>query len=181
MRRILIYNYWLIIIAWCMFLNRLTLLAILFGLGACVLLMLINRKINYWRMCFVSILSYVTIYLLLIRSNIPYFFSNLYIFLAVICLNLSFTNECLYLFKSKYLKPFLFTMIFSLSVLSIIAFLLPNSLYTLFSKQSLYVMICLIFLPYLIPVAYCIAYKKLINCLKTRQSVKALAMKSQNI
>ena len=181
MRRKLIYNYWLMIIAWCMFLNRLTLLAILFGLAACAMLAMIQRRINYWRMSFVSVISYVMISFLLIRSNIPYFFSELYIFLAVVCLNLAFTNERLYLFKSKYLKPFLIVMLISISVLSIIAYLLPNDLYTLFSKSSLYAMICLIFLPYIVTVMYCLSYKWLLVHLKLRKDINRLEIKSQNI
>ena len=181
MRRKLIYNYWLMIIAWCMFLNRLTLLAIILGLGACAMLVTIDRRINYWRMCFVSVISYVMISFLLIRSNIPYFFSKVYIFLAVICLNLAFTNERLYLFKSKYLKPFLLVMLIGISVLSIIAYLLPNSLYTLFSKSSLYMMICLIFLPYIVCLSYCLVYKWLIKNIETKQEFKYLKIKSQSI
>ena len=162
MRKKLIYNYWLIIIAWCMFLNDLTLLAILCGLLACGMLVYINRRVNYWRMAFVTILSYVTISLFLLRFNISYFFPKIHVFLAVISLDLSLTNERLYLFKSKYLKPFLAIMLMSLSVLSIIVLVLPNDLYTLFTKPRLFAMICLIFLPYLVPMMICICSKELL-------------------
>ena len=157
----LIYNYWLIGIAWCMFLNDLTLLAVILGLlGMCVLLS-IDRGINYWRMSFMSVISYVIISFILSYTNIYYYFENIYIFLAVICLDLSFTFERLYLLKSKCLKPFLAILAFSLSVLSLIALVLPNSLYTLFTKKSLYVMINIIFLPYLVPLVLCYCYKKI--------------------
>lgn len=181
MRKKLIYNYWLILIAWCLFLNKLTLLAILFGLGACAILATIQRRINYWRMCFVSVISYVLVSLLLIRSNIPYFFSQMYVFLAVICLNVAFTNERLYLFKSRYLKPFLFVMIIGLSVLSTIAFILPNDLYSLFSKISLYIMICLIFLPYLVSLSICLVYKYIMKNLYVENVTNRLVIDSQKI
>lgn len=159
MKKKLIYNYWLILIAWCMFLKDLTLLATLLGLGGIVLLMKINRRINYWRLSFLSVILYVTISVFLSMSNIPYFFPKLYVFLAVICLDAAFTFERLYLFKSKYIVPFLVTMLMSLSVLSIIAFALPSDLYTLFTKTSLYIMIQIIFLPYLATLSLCFVYK----------------------
>ena len=169
MKKKLIYNYWLIIIAWCMFLNDLTLLATLVGLGGIVLLMMINRRINYWRLSFLSVILYVTISVFLSMSNIPYFFPKLYVFLAVICLDAAFTFERLYLFKNKYIKPFLVTMLMSLSVLSIIAFALPSDLYTLFTKTSLYIMILIIFLPYLASLSLCFVYKNVKNSIKIKK------------
>lgn len=159
MKRLLIYNYWLLIISWCLFLNDLTSLAIVLCLGGCVILMKINRRINYWRMAFLSIISYVTISFFLSMSNIPYFFPKLYIFLAVTCLDLAFTFERMYLFKSKYLRPFLVFMLLGISVLSLITILLPNSLYTLFTKDSLFIMIGLMFLPSIGITFFLIVYK----------------------
>lgn len=159
MKRLLIYNYWLLIISWCLFLNDLTLLAIVLCLGGCVILMKINRRINYWRMAFLSVISYVTISFFLSMSNIPYFFPKLYIFLAVTCLDLAFTFERMYLFKSKYLRPFLVFMLLGISVLSLITILLPNSLYTLFTKDSLFIMIGLMFLPSIGITFFLIVYK----------------------
>lgn len=163
MKKLLIYNYWLIIVSWCMFLNDLTLLAIVLGLGANIMLLLFARRINYWRMGFLSLISYITISFFLPRSNVTYFFPKLYIFAAIICLNLAFTAERLYLFKSKCLKPILVTMLLCVSVLSIIVLVLPNSLYTMFTKNSLFVMISLIILPYLIPLVGIIVYKDIRN------------------
>lgn len=159
MKRLLIYNYWLLIISWCLFLNDLTSLAIVLCLGGCVILMKINRRINYWRMAFLSIISYVTISFFLSMSNIPYFFPKLYIFLAVTCLDLAFTFERMYLFKSKYLRPFLVFMLLGISVLSLITILLPSSLYTLFTKDSLFIMIGLMFLPSIGITFFLIVYK----------------------
>lgn len=169
MKRLLIYNYWLMIVAWCMFLNNNTLMAILLGLGACTVLVFIKRRINYWRMSFLSVISYVIISLILSITNIPYFFRKLYIFLAVICLNCALTSERLYLFKSKYLKPFLVAMLFCVAVLSIIAIILPNSLYTIFTKSSLLIMIGLIFLPYLLSLSFFVCYKEIKYYLKSNK------------
>ena len=167
MRRKLIYNYWLMIVAWCMFLNDMVLLAIALGLLACAMLLCMRRKINYWRMSFLSLMLYCIASFILSFTNIPYYFSKLYLFLAVISLNSAFTFERLYLLKSKYIKPFLVTMFISMAVLSIIAIILPDSLYSLFTKNSLMIMINLIFLPYLIPCAMCLTYREGIKYLNS--------------
>lgn len=181
MKKRLIYNYWLIIVAWCMFLNDLTLLAIALSLVACILLVSIKRRINYWRMSFVSLISYVIISLILLKTNIPYFFSELYIFLAFICLDLAFTFERMYIFKARYLKPFLYVNLVSFFVLSLIAILLPNSLYTMFTKNSLYIMISIIFLPYLSVVAFTICFKGIKNSEKYQKMLKTIALGTQRI
>lgn len=174
MKRLLIYNYWLIIVSWCLFLNDLTLLAMICASLGLASLFSINREVNYWRMCFVSVISYVMVSFFLSLSNIPYFFEKLYIFLAVISLNLALTNERLYLFKSKYLKPFLAFMLISVSVLSIVVIILPSSLYTIFTKDSLYIMIGLIFLPYLVSLTICISIKEYRKLTRTKQKLKIL-------
>lgn len=161
-----------------MFLNDLTLLATLLGLGGIALLMTINRRINYWRLSFLSVIVYVTISVFLKMSNIPYFFPKLYIFLAVVCLDAAFTFERLYLFKSRYIKPFLIMMLISLSVLSIIAFLLPGNLYTIFTKISLYMLILIIFLPHLTALTLCFAFK---YAKKMIVNTKLLEMSHQRI
>lgn len=161
MRRRLIYNYWLIIVAWCLFINDLSVLAILFSLTASTAMLLIRHKINFWRMSFVCILSYVVVSFILSYTNISYYFDKLYYFVATICLNLALTNERSYLLKSKYLITLANVMAACIFVLSTIVIILPDSLYTLFTKGSLYMMICTIFLPYLIPIVVCLVYRKI--------------------
>lgn len=163
MRRILTYNYWLIIIAWCMFLNGYNLLANTFGIVACAVLPIINKRINHWRMYCVGLIIYVTILIFLKNSNVLFFFPKLSVFLAIVSLNASLTSEYQYLLRSRFIIPYLLVMVVSMSVLSIITMVLPNSSYSLFSKRSLYLMECIIFLPYLIPCIYIYTYKKIWN------------------
>lgn len=163
MKTKLIINYWLILISWGLFLNDLVILAIVFSLIACTILLFSNWRINYWRSICIFLLSYLMIYLILKGSNIPYYFDKSYAFLATISLDMSITNEQLYLLTSKNIKPFLVVMILSLSVLSLITLILPDYQYSLFTKRSLYTMIAFIFLPYLISTTVCFAYKKIHN------------------
>lgn len=163
MNRKLTYNYWLMIVAWCMFLSGYNLLANMFGLAACAVLSTINKKINHWRLGLVGLIIYATISLFLLDSNISYFFPKLSAFLATVCLNCSLTYQYLYLLKSRFILPYLLVMVVSVSILSIITMVLPNSSYSLFTKKSLYTMESFIFLPYLIPCAYIYSYKKIWN------------------
>lgn len=181
MKRKLIYNYWLIIVSWCMFLNGYTWLSVLLVLLACFMLVAIKRRLNYWRMSFTSVLSYVLISFILSRTNIIYFFPKLYFFTAVICLDLALTLERTYLFKAKYLTPFVTIMAISISVLSLIVIFLPEELYSLFSKSSLITMIYVIFLPYLVMNAYVIGYKNIMKAVNSRKLERMLAIQSQRI
>lgn len=160
MKAKLIYNYWLILISWGLFLNDLAILAIITSVVASLLLLVNNWRINYWRCISIFVLSYLVICLLLGNSNIPFYFSRSYEFLAAISLDMSITNEQLYLLTSKHLKPFLVVMILSISVLSLITLVLPSNQYSLFTKKSLYLMIAFIFLPYLLSTTVCLIYKK---------------------
>lgn len=159
MRKKLIYNYWLILIAWCCFLNDLTLLAIALCSGACGLLVSIKRRINYWRLSFLSIVLYVAISVFLSFSKVSYFFPKLHILFAFISLDLALTFERMYIIKNKYLLPFLLEVVIGMVVLSVIAILLPASNYSIFEKSNLFVMIDLIFLPCMAPILGCLAYK----------------------
>ena len=161
MRKKLIYNYWLILIAWCLFLNDLSLLAIALCLGACALLVSIRRRINFWRLSFLSVILYVAIWVFLSFSSVSYFFPKLFIFFAFICLDLALTFERMYFIKNKYLLPFLLEVVIGMVVLSLVAALLPTSNYSIFTKTNLFVMVNLIFLPCMAPILGCLAYKNI--------------------
>lgn len=160
MKAKLIYNYWLILISWGLFLNDLSVLAIITSVIACLFLLINNWRINYWRAISVFILSFIIICIVLKESNIPFYFCRIYYFLAAISLDMSITNEQLYLLTSKHLKPFLVVMTLSLSVLFLITLVLPDNQYSLFTKKSLYMMIVFIFLPYLLSTTICFINKK---------------------
>lgn len=160
MRMKLTYNYWLMMLAWVMFINDHCLLALSSGLFACVVLLSMRKRINLWRMSCLSLISYSAVLLTFSGTNILYYFPKLPLFMFVICANSLMTHEYLYLFKPKFLYPYLLFVIVGVSVFSMTVVLLPNSSYTLFTKRSLYLMVCLIFLPYLIPMMCCLFRKR---------------------
>lgn len=158
MKKILLRNYMLMIIAWFLVLDDYLVLGLLLGvLGSYI--MLRSWKLNYWRLLAFGLLMFNCLEAILQLSNIPYFFPNITYFILLMSLNAAITNEFIYIFKAKALYS-----VALMSTLALIAFLiilavLPGDLYTLFSKASLFVLICFIFLPYIIPVYVCIFYK----------------------
>lgn len=160
MKKILLRNYILTIIAWCLIISDYLVLGLLLSvLGSYI--MIRSRKLNYWRLLAFGLLMFNVMEAILQLSNIPYFFPNITCFILLMSLNAAITNEYIYIFKAKVLYP-----IALMSSLAFIAFLLilavlPGELYTLFSKASLFIMICFIFLPYIVPVYVCIFSKSL--------------------
>lgn len=181
MKRLLIYNYWLVIIAWCLFLNDYIILPMLLGLGGCAILVFMKRRFNVWRIGCLSMVIYITISFILSLTNIPYYFSKFYVFLAIVCLNLALTFERISLFKNKYLMPFLMTMIISMVILSIVAAIVPDSLYSLFTKNSLFLMINIIFLPQILAIVVSIMSKQIKKALNNKYLPKKLEIQKQRI
>ena len=159
MKRLLIYNYWTMIFAWCIYLNGWSLFGTAAGILAGVLLLTVKSEADPWRIAAVGVLMYCPILLALNFSRIPFFFSGSYFFLTAVCLNTAVVNEYLYLFRVKAIMPVLVIMLISIGVLTVLISLLPSGLYTLFGKSNLYLMDAFIFLPYLIPAAACVIYK----------------------
>lgn len=154
MKMLVIRNYWLMIISWCLFLNGKEILGILIGAIGCIYLLLFKDSINCYRILLIGFLMFVISCLILIPSNIPYFFSKLHILLMVISIDTAITNEYLYLFKNKFILPILLICLSTIIISSLLIIVLPDSLYSLFTKASLFKMLAFIFLPYLLPLAY---------------------------
>lgn len=150
MKMNLLKNYWLMLLAWIMILSGYDTLACLISLFATVLLLIQKIAVNKWRLVAIFFVTYSAVRVFLTSSNIPYFFSNITIFLAFVSLNVAIYNESLTYTKIRFLEYNLFIEAICLIIMSLILFILPESSYTLFSKASLFLMICLIFLPYFV-------------------------------
>lgn len=148
------------IIAWCLVLNDYLVLGLVLDvLGSYI--MLRSKRLNYWRLLAFGLLMFNVMEAILQLSNIPYFFYNITYFILLMSLNAAITNEFIYIFKAKALYS---TIV--MSTLAFIAFLfvlavLPGNLYSLFSKASLFILICFIFLPYIVPAYVCVFSKSL--------------------
>ena len=176
MKRILIYDYWMMIVAWCMFLNGWSLFGIAFGSLTGTILLLVKSEADPWRIAAVSLLMYCPILIMLNISKIPFFFGGSHLFLAAVCFNTAALNEHLYRFRVRYIISILAVMFTGMSVLTVLIAVLPSQLYTLFGKANLYLMDAFIFLPYLIPAAVCVIYKTCLLHLNENRQKKSLLL-----
>lgn len=148
MKKILIVNYYLVMIAWCLFLNDYDLLGILFVAGSSLMLYALKTKINYWRFLSICLLTYVIANSFLIDSSIPIYFPRLSYFLFVLSINNSLSCEYLSKLNKTSLSNILAVIIIGIMSSLVLVKLLPDSLYTIFTKDNLILMISFIFLPY---------------------------------
>ena len=152
-------NSWLVMFIWGVYLNGYGIIALLLGLIGTGLLLFVKGEVNYRRIIAVSIISYMVLIGVLFHSNIPYFFPDLHIFMSVIVLDAAVTNEYLYRVRKKIILQMLSLILAAYAMLSILIVILPDASYTIFSKNSLFLMESFIFLPYLLPLAYALAYR----------------------
>ena len=159
MKKILMVNYYLVIIGWCLFLNSFEILGMMFLVGGSVILLSIDKKINYWRMIGLSFLANGLVSFLLEKSSIPIYFPQLSRFIFLACLNNAIMYEYLNMLKSDFLYTVAFTIIVSIFASTILVKILPNDFYTIFTKDNLLLMIAFIFLPYLFTVSFCLLFR----------------------
>ena len=158
MKKVLIRNYWLMMISWCLFLNNKETLAIIIAMMACVYLLLVKSEVNYLSIILIGLLMFVANCSILFISYIPYYFPKLHLLLMVVCFNTAIAYQHLNMYKNKFILPILSLISIGMFILSGLIVILPDYLYTIFSKRNLFIMEAFIFLPYLIPLV-CIAIK----------------------
>lgn len=165
MKTALIRNYWMLIIAWIFALQGYGVLATLLAILACVMLCVGENLIINWRTLSIGLIIYLLIRTLLNGTCILYYFKELKIFLLAFAFDVACANEYLYFLKTRYVIEFLMFKFIVVVIFSLITFILPSELYTMFTKTNLYLMLSIIFLPYLFSDMYCVIYKKiLISC-----------------
>ncbi len=150
MKMTLLRNYWLIIMAWCLYLNGHGIIAAISTLLACGLLFIVRSEADYWRVSAVSLAVYALSLIVLMNTNIPYFFPDLKYFLLLMSLDCGLANEYLYVLKRRFILPVLITIILYVCGLLVVVGLLPDESYTLFTKGNIILMAMFIFLPYMI-------------------------------
>lgn len=171
MKKVLMVNYWLISIAWGLSMSSKTMIGVLIALSMAIALSTLKKFLNYWRILANALIHYIILFGVYSSSNIAFFFPQLYKLLIAICFNSAITNEILCRYKNKVILPFVFVLTLGLSILSFMIIVLPNELYSIFTKQSLFIMACFIFLPYLINPVICLSLRKL-RMLERNKAIK---------
>lgn len=153
MKMTLLRNYWLMIIAWCFYLNGHVFVAGVMMLLCCAMLFTVKSEVNLWRTLAVILTVYGLSLIVLMKTNIPYFFPDLKYILILSSLNCGAANEYLYVVKKRFILPVLITIVLYVCGLFAVVGLLPQESYTVFGKSSICLMAMFIFLPYLTTMA----------------------------
>ena len=161
MRKRLIREYWLILVAWCVYLNGWNIIAYVIMTAATGYALMNRCEADHWRIAAICISCYSVMMAILFASNIPYFYPDLHIFLAFIALNSALTNECLIRLRKQFIFPLLLMGLIGILILTLSIMMVPTEDYSLFTRGSLLRMSAFIFLPFLTPLAAQYGYKSL--------------------
>ena len=150
MRRLVMINYWLLIIGWCMLLNGHALIGEAIALLGCILPFMIRKSRIASFMVPVAIVTYLVMYKLWQISALSLYFKELPVMLFLMCLDMVTIYDRLASLKTHHVLLFLSVAMISAIVFSLTAMLLPETDYSLISRTGLQLMVCFIFLPHLV-------------------------------
>ena len=155
----LLRNYWLAIMAWGLYLNGHMMPASFLMLMACGLLLIVKSEVNLWRVAAVSLFVYVLSLIVLMNTNIPYFFPDLKYFLIMSSIDCGLANEYLYVIRKRFILPVLITVVLYLCGLLAVVGMLPEESCTILGKGNICLMAMFIFSPYLITMILACAFQ----------------------
>ena len=159
MKKTLVINFWLMIIAWCMFLNGYAFLSVLIALGGAAYSFRRAGEVLCLRNAAVFALFAAFLICLCHISSIPFFFPGLQAFLVAVTINAEIFSECLNRMKRRHIQPFLLTALAAFILFNLLIAIVPKDSYTLFGKRNLFLMVSFIFLPYLLPMLVCYVHR----------------------
>ncbi len=142
-------NFSVVLFAWCLFLNGQEISAAVLFLTVSFCLFCKGLIRNYWRFTAIASSFTVLFFLLLEHSTIPYFFPGMKLFLFAVSVNAGITLEMISVYEKEKLLPLFLGTSFLMCVFYVIAILLPDEWYSLFTKANLYELISFIFFPYI--------------------------------
>ena len=154
MKKILILEFWIMMLVWSLYLNNICFLGIIFLIMGIILAIKTIRNIEYWRFFFVfSTTLLFSILLCFYEENVEI------VFLLFISLNSAYIDELFYKLKEKNLRS-LFIIVFTcFLVFLIIAILIPYSPLLPNYKRDLFINIGLIFVPLITFMGICLIQK----------------------
>ncbi len=155
MKKTSVVNLWLMIVAWCMFLNGYAFVSVLIALGAAAYCCCKAGEVLCSRNAALFALFGAAQICLCHINNIPFFFPGLQAFLAAASINAWTFSACLKRMKKRQIQPFLLATLAAYIFLNLMIAIVPEDSYTLFGKRNLFLMVSFIFLPYLFPIAAC--------------------------
>ena len=153
-------NYWLAILAWCLFLNDYTFLSEVVLILSCLMLLLRKNRHNYSRIIICSIVTYIVLKTILSLTGIPYFFPKMSIYLFLVSVHSWMMYEYLGRLNDHFILPVIVIIMFNLLFTISLIVIIPSEFYSLIGKINLSIITGFIFLPYLNPLVMCFVSRK---------------------
>ena len=160
MKRILILELWIMMLAWSLYLSNFCFLAMLFLIAGFLLAFKMIKSIDYWRFVFIFSIS------LLFSLLLSFYKEDLnLVFLLFISLNNAYVDEIFYKLNEKSLRNLFIIVLTCFLVFVTIAILIPYSSLIPSYKRDLFINIGLIFVPLIVFMSLCLV-QKCISCYK---------------
>lgn len=147
MKNILRNDLWMMIVAWCFLLNNYSILAIIVSVLASFYLSLIIANKNYWRILSICLICFASMYLLSLVTVI-HTFKLFSLFAITLSINVALLNERLYKERLYNIYHTFVIMMILFVFFGFVALLLPYNYVLAKSKESLYALVIMIFIPY---------------------------------
>lgn len=147
MKNVLRNDLWMMIVSWCLILNNYSILAIVVAiLASCYLSMIITNK-NYWRILSIVLICFASCYLLSL-ATIIHTFKYFSLFAIALSVNVALLNERLYKERLYNVHHTFIIMMILFLFFGVVALVLPYQYVLANSKESLYALLIMIFIPY---------------------------------
>ena len=160
MKMLVIGNYWLVILAWCLFLNDYVFLSEVVLILGCLVLLLRKRRHNYPRIIICTLATYIMLKTILSLTGIPYFFPQMSIYLFLVSIHCWMMYEYFGKLNDHFILPVIVIIIFNLLFTVSLIAIIPSEFYSLIGKINLLIITAFIFLPYLSPLMMCFVSRK---------------------
>ena len=160
MKMLIIGNYWLAILAWCLFLNDYVFLSEVVLILGCLMLLLGKKGHNYLGIIVCAIITYIILYTILSLTRIPYFFPNLSIYLVIVSIHCFMMSDYFSRLNDHFILPVIVIILLNIIFTATLIIIIPDQFYSLIGKINLLILTCFIFLPYLSPLIMCFVSRK---------------------
>ena len=161
MKKIVIYDFWMMMLAWSLFLNNFQYAGILMALACAVYNFFVIRHMNHWRLFSITLISSLVGILVLRSTEIAQIYRCIFPFLMLMMIDCALVNEiCCALSAEKIVGIDIllsFTTLFSVAAVCMI----PESPLLPFYKSNLFGFIVMIFFPSFSEMNICLVSKLL--------------------
>ena len=159
MKKIVIYDFWMIMLGWSLFLNGFRYVGMSLALFCAVYNFFVIRHMNIWRLFSLTLISSLVGISVLRTTNIALIYHGIFPFLMLMMLNCGLVNEICCALSAD--KPVFIDILLSFTTLFCVtvACIIPESPLLPFYKSNLFAFIVMIFFPSFVEMNVCLLSK----------------------